>query len=463
MSIATTAAAAAGTEWSVQPAAARLVQDLLGDFVSRSLFLAELRNRMRDETGTRLVDWIDSLAVPLDAGMRQRLHEAGFEPDSLDRWRNHGGMFPEIRAAKKGDGTGEQVILKVESVIDFLAAHGLHEHRSVHGVPLGRVRWAKASDDGGIQVRVQERHDLRSLEGDESPISTDLVLEFEERFRLRRRDWPTDDEGFQEAEQLLAESKAAIGVGRTCDLFFAAERSYWQARNRAARIQKGRQDALGLGWANHDHHTYRSSRRHFARLMAICESLGFVCRERFYAGREAGWGAQVLEQPEMGIVIFADVDLSPEEVTADFAHQPLSHRTTLGTVGLWCGLHGEAFLQAGMHHLECQFDFTAAAEQLKTEQVNTMKPFTDLPYLRQAFTQGEIWPVTPSRIDALRNENAITEEQATRFRTAGALGSHLEILQRDDGYKGFNQKGINEIILGTDPRHAAVEPARSGV
>ena len=31
-----------------------------------------------------------------------------------------------------------------------------------------------------------------------------------------------------------------------------------------ARIQKRRQDLLGLGWANHDHHTFRSSRAHFA-------------------------------------------------------------------------------------------------------------------------------------------------------------------------------------------------------
>ena len=65
---------------------------------------------------------------------------------------------------------------------------------------------------------------------------------------------------------------------------------YWTNRNRAARFQKGRQDALGLGWANHDHHTYRSSREHFPRLIAILEDLGFQCRERFYAGREAGWG-----------------------------------------------------------------------------------------------------------------------------------------------------------------------------
>ena len=122
-------------------------------------------------------------------------------------------------------------------------------------------------------------------------------------------------------------------------------------------------------------------------------------RERFYAGKQAGWGAQVLEQPNAGVVIFADVDLSPDELLIDFAHEPLPEREQLGTVGLWCALHGESFLEAGMHHLECQFDFEALRRQLEAEAgVRTMKPFTDFPYLRQAFTEGERWPVREERI-----------------------------------------------------------------
>jgi len=105
-----------------------------------------------------------------------------------------------------------------------------------------------------------------------------------------------------------------------------------------------------------------------------------------------------------------------------------------------------------MHHLECQFDFDAAREQLAADGVASMKPFTDLPYLRQAFTKGEWWKVDERRISALLGEGAISQEQAQQFREKGALGSHLEILERDHGYKGFNQTGINEIIRDTDPR-----------
>ena len=47
---------------------------------------------------------------------------------------------------------------------------------------------------------------------------------------------------------------------------------------------------------------------------------------------------------------------------------------------------------------------------------------------------------------------AVTTAEADRFRQSGAIGSHLEILERDEGYKGFNQAGINEIIRDTDPR-----------
>ena len=253
---------------------------------------------------------------------------------------------------------------------------------------------------------------------------------------------------------------ADLGTDYTCDQFFSIEREYWQRRNRAAQVQKARQDRLGLGWANHDHHTYRASRSHFARLIGIFEKLGFHCRERFYAGREAGWGAQVLEQPNAGIVIFADVDLSPDELATDFAHEPLSERHELGTVGLWCGLHGESFLSAGMHHLECQFDFEALKSQLKSEAgVTVMKPFTDFPYLRQAFTEGERWPVSPDRIEKLLGEGRITAEQAAAFCREGAIGSHLENLERNAGFKGFNQTGVSEIISATDPRkHLASSP-----
>lgn len=95
--------------------------------------------------------------------------------------------------------------------------------------------------------------------------------------------------------------------------------------------------------------------------------------------------------------------------------------------------------------------------QLKEAGIETMKPFTDFPYLRQAFTQGEVWPVAEARLPPLVAGGRISASQAEKFRTVGAIGSHLEILERNAGYKGFNQTGINEIILKTDPRKQSSE------
>jgi uncharacterized protein (DUF2237 family) len=188
-------------------------------------------------------------------------------------------------------------------------------------------------------------------------------------------------------------------------------------------------------------------------LVAVWEKLGFHCRERFYAGREAGWGAQVMEQPYTGIITFNDVDLTPDELLGDFSHDGLSPRDKLGTVGLWCALHGDSFNQAGMHHLEAQFDFDSLKEQLEREDgVKTMKPFTNFTYLRQAFTEGERWRVDPKRIQRALDAGYITPEQAKQFAEQGAIGSHLENLERNEGFKGFNQTGVSEIISATDPR-----------
>jgi hypothetical protein len=385
--------------------------------------------------------------------LEARLAAAGYAAAGNTKhqlWKHADGMFPAIALHA---GSQRRLMVRVESVADFLFAKGLDDRVPIDGLPQAAWRRARAAAEGAYELWVVERHGYEGRELVELPPAPVPTMELHrEAFRRRQREFERDDDGFAHARRLIAAAKRDLGVDRACDLFFAAEREYWQARNRAGRIQKVRQDSLGLGWANHDHHTYRASREQFANLIGTLEDLGMVCRERFYAGREAGWGAQVLEQPGARIVVFADVDLTPDEVAGDFAHQPLGPQPRLGTVGLWCRLHGEAFLQAGMHHLECQFNFDAAREQLRAAGIGTMKPFTDFPHLRQAFTDGEMWMVGEERIARALAEGYISAAEAERFRTAGAVGSHLEILERNEGYKGFNQTGISEIILSTDPR-----------
>jgi hypothetical protein len=442
-------------QWTPQPKAAALVRCLVDELLAADPIAANLARRMRQETGTRFIDWIDHLVIPQTHRATPDLSATGYiqerAQDGTPHFVQPRGMFPPI-----APGARLNVALKVDSVADFAAANGLS--LSSMEPPLSPFRRLEVSDG----LTVVERHGFRGYTA--PPYSAqrcENMLHHLEKLRTRRRDFQTDDLGYEHVRKLLGSAVADLGVDATCDLFFQAEREFWQRRNHAAQLQKSRQDKLGLGWGNHDHHTYRCSRENFPKLVAVFEILGFNCRERFYAGREAGWGAQVMEQPIAGIITFNDVDLTADELTQDFAHHPLTVQPKLGTVGLWCALHGDSFLQAGMHHLEAQFDFDSLREQLEAEHgVKTMKPFTNLPYLRQAFTEGERWKVNDGRIARVLSAGQITPAQAEQFHQHGAIGSHLENLERNDGFKGFNQTGVNEIISATDPRKQ-LHPARS--
>jgi hypothetical protein len=361
-------------------------------------------------------------------------------------------MMPRVLLSLGGERDHvKSLALRVEALVDFVAAHDLDVE--IEGAFGARLRRALIARESGTSLLAVERLGYRGHTVCEpTPEFARNVLRVREGWRTRKRDSPDDRSGIRHAFARLDAALGWVDRDAACDLFFAEERVFWENRNRAAQIQKRRQDRLGLGWANHDHHTFRSSRENFAEVMQFFAQLGFRKRERYYAGAEAGWGAQILEQPVAGIVVFADVDLLPEETEIDFSVHRLPPSPQVRTVGLWCGLHGDSFLQAGMHHLEARFDFTRLREQLAQQGVNTMKPFSDFEFLRQAFTEGERWRVKPERVAALRARGMITREQADAFLRDGAIGSHLENLQRKGGFKGFNQKSVSAIIAATDPR-----------
>jgi hypothetical protein len=309
------------------------------------------------------------------------------------------------------------------------------------------------AEENGARLEAVERGAYRGFVASPlKPGELSAIVKARELWRTRPRLFANDAEGFKAAHQILDRVLELVGADRACQFFFEAERAYWESRNRAAQIQKRRQDQLGLGWGNHDHHTFRCSREYFVDVIEFLLRLGFQKRERYYAGSEAGWGAQISEQPQAGIVVFADVDLMPEETQIDFSTHKLPPAPRLSTVGLWVGLHGESFLDAGLHHLEARFDFNLLREQLQGCGVNTMKPFSDFDFLRQAFTEGERWPVRRERAERLLSVGLITREQFDQFIKEGALGSHLENLQRHGGFKGFNQKSVSVVIAATDPR-----------
>ena len=434
--------------WTTQPEAAALVARTLDEALSRVPEAQALATRLREDIGVRLIDLLDYIWLPGSADVSEFL-ATGWEPDPADPGvlRNSTGLFPAVLVS----GSDMSIGFKVEYVHEFVAAQGLSAPiEGVMHAPFRRVRFAEAN---GVAFDAIERRGTRGFEPSDPSATVLRAAQLHlQTFRTRRRSFDSIGAGYDATDAIVAAAVADLGQDWACWLWLRAEREYWESRNSAGRLQKARQDAHGIGWANQDHHTYDSSREWFHRCVGVLEALGFECRELFYAGDAAGWGSQILEQPAIGSVIFADIDLAPDELDIDFAHIELEPLPFLRRAGLWCGLHGESMLESGINHLECMYDHTIMSRQLEKQGVRFMQPFSDFPHLYQALTEGEWWPVDPARVDALEAAGYISAEAAEDFRLHGSIGSHLENLERNDGFKGFNQPGIDGVLRVLDPR-----------
>lgn len=441
-------------DWQCHPEAEGWLLTLLEESKEKNRAIRRLEQDLIDKTSTRLFDWIDHLTVNSSITVERELAKNGFELEStMPSYRvftHKQAKLPSLLVSEEPCKHLPGISVKVDSIADFLMVRGLQ--RCIEGSFFSPFRSSMIAKEEGVALYAVERRGSRTMEPVYSPESElDNYLTALERWQTRSR-FDQEEEAFNQALLFAEEMVGMVGKDIAASIVLECERKYWQTKNMAAEIQKSRQDRLGMGWANHDHHTFRSSRHFFSKLVRLFEILGFHCRERFYAGQEAGWGAQVMENVVAGLVVFLDVDLTSEEVEIDFAHHVLADKATLGTVGLWCGLHGESILQSGMHHLEAQFQFDKLRQDLSTLGVDMMEPFSKFHFLHQAFTKGELWQVAPERIEKLLKQGSITHEEADRFLRNGAIGSHLENLQRAEGYKGFNKQSVSTIIHQTDPR-----------
>lgn len=445
----------AAFQWQCHPEAEKWILEKVEQSVNLNSAARQLKDNLLSQTSTRLFDWLDYIVVDFSEEEQKKIEELGFiqQEKSPEYFAYHhpGAQLPRI-VFNRNSSAFNGLAVSVDSIADFMMARGGGKVE-IEGSNFGCFRRCSVHVEGREALWVIERRGTQTLvptnESAETILSYHKALE---QWQTRFRSNDNEPQAIQEALDLAKALVQQIGTHRAAWTVLEGERRYWQLRNSAGQIQKSRQDRLGLGWANHDHHTFRSSRKNFSKLVQLFEILGFACRERYYAGEEAGWGAQIMENPTCRLVLFLDVDLDPQEIAGDIAHEPLPELKQLGTIGLWCALHGDSILKAGMHHLEAQFMFDDLTEDLSKAGIKMMKPFSSFPFLKQAFTAGENWPVDPLRVEALLEEQKISEEHARQFLTQGAIGSHLENLQRREGYKGFNQKNVSLIIKKTDPR-----------
>lgn len=437
--------------WEPHPEAEALVTELLDEVMARSPQLQAFADDLVGSCGVRLRDLVDHVRVPRD--WAHRFQDAGWGRVDSGVRRHPGGRFP---AVLDGNQTIE-VAFRVEQVATFVQAQQLDI--SVVGEENGPYRFADVFRGDGVLASVVERNGYPGF--DITITAPQLIREarvHQQALRTRRRQFAHPLEGFDYTERVVQQSINAIGKHWTCDLFLRAEREYWMARCDAGRVQKERQDAAGIGWSNIDHHTYDASRPYFNRTIALLEMLGYECRELFYAGDQAGWGSQILEQPVIGSTIFADIDLAPHELGFDFAHTELELLEKHRRAGLWCAMHGESVLEAGLNHVAGLYDQQRLRHQLHNLGITMMKPFSDLPYLYQELTAGQWLPVDPAHVDVLERDGHLDRQEAESFRLRGAIGCHLENIERNDGYKGFNQPGIDGVLRVIDPRRTVDGP-----
>jgi hypothetical protein len=443
-----------GFYWERQAEAEKTCLDLLEDCKRKNSYLAHFEHKLVQLTSSRLFDWADHIVVQDTKRTKEILEKVGFVKQHDTRYEalyHPGALLPRIVITGQSSGMNQGVALRVDNIGDFLQANGYRAE--IEGGPLTPYRRAVVGMEERVGMMVVERrgtmdYDPVSL----SDIHQQNYLEGVEAWQKRPRHGENEDDIFGEIFRIADRLVRQLGTDTAATIVCQCERAYWLSRNFAARVQRGRHDTLGMGWANHDHHTFRSSRRNFYRLVDLFTKLGFQNRERFYAGAEAGWGAQVMENVAAGLVLFLDVDLAPEEVATEFFREQLKDMGQLGTVGLWCALHGDSILHAGMHHFAARYDFARLIADLARLGVGYMTPFSNFPYFKQAFSIAERWETDPARVTKLIKDKSITNEQGERFFNQGAVGSHLENIERREGYKGFNRKNVSAIIRQTDPR-----------
>ena len=341
-----------------EPVAESFLMEILDHALKENFNLRELDQQLQEKTSTRLFDFIDYFSIENKSETENQLKTLGFIQEmTADTYRVF--IHPKAKLPRlviSDTDLGTQVAVKVDSIAEYLMVRGVGG--LIEGTPFSAYRRCMMSSDNQVSFFIVERRVFNSID----PVKEDLsqsaayVISLEQ-WMSRPRGLDSEEEAMRLTIHLAQELINQHGRDMAAWIILEGERKFWQSKNKAGQIQKNRQDQLGMGWANHDHHTFRSSRSRFHQLVRFFEMLGFHLRERYYAGKEAGWGAQIVENERAGLVCFLDVDLYEDELDIDFAHVPLQEREKLGTIGLWCALHGDSILASGMHHLEAQFLF----------------------------------------------------------------------------------------------------------
>jgi hypothetical protein len=397
------------------------------EFTAQNRFIAALERQLQLLACTRLCDWVDHLAFAEGNGRAELLAEQGFtlHHQAADyRYYHHpSGAIPGVALYRTT--MLPSLYVRVESVADYLLVRG--QSTSIEGGPLTPYRRSSVAVDNGIALWVCERRGSWTLKPAASPEGyLDRYLQARERWRTRPRDWEDEEEALRQALLRAANMQSLVGSATAAALVLEGERDYYQSRNQAAQLQKSRLDHLGLGWASPACHVFASSRAKLATAFQLFELLGFRLLRTLHAGEEAGWGMALFRHPDLRAAVCCKVDLSAQELAQALASRPLlAAQPKLGETGLWCGLHGESLLKAGMQLLAIPLESSQLRSCCQEHGIGIVEESRAVKELLPFTTEPERWPVSARRLRQLVQEGQLTDEAARGLVSDGAAGSVL--------------------------------------
>ena len=149
-------------DWPLCYEAENFILEELNTFTARNAFARRLSERMRAETGTLLIDWVDYLVLPSADPRPLRavgfVHDARVEtPAQFQALWHPEAMLPRVLLFRDAPPAGAPVTLAVrcDSIADFMVAHGIHHEPE--GTPLSRFRRVLVSEEDGTRLKAVDR------------------------------------------------------------------------------------------------------------------------------------------------------------------------------------------------------------------------------------------------------------------------------------------------------------------
>src|SRR5436190_13609107 len=150
--------------WPLCYDAENLLLERIDSFLAQNSFARILAGRMRDETGTLFLDWVDHLLV--SAADEAAFRELGFTDDPLGE--NAGGlkalwhpeaMLARVLVAAKETSHPSALAIRPEFVAEFAAVHGITNE--MEGEVYARFRKLLAFEENDAAFYAVERRAYR--------------------------------------------------------------------------------------------------------------------------------------------------------------------------------------------------------------------------------------------------------------------------------------------------------------